>query len=330
MRGRGLVAAIVAGLVLLVVPLGLVPYVLAPLPAGESTGRERAERPVAGDPAVAATMTCGDDAAPAAASPTDVVGARLCATDNGLVQWYAPQDGLHADLGPLVDLLGGLEQVPESTDEERYFCTDDGGVGFDLRLALASGEVVSVPGDTGGCSTVRIGDEDLVGSDEVVATFLEALVEQRGSTAPPAELVDLPLDCDRPPPEDHRLSLIGDPADLIRAVTCWRPNADETPPWRDRRPVPPQQLTRLVADVGAHTRLQDQFSEPNCPGGRSGYYWQDLVGQTRWGDVVAVRGVCREFLVSQAGYWRPAYGDPEQRYWQPARAAQRILDGLRR
>lgn len=317
--------------VALIVPVSLAALAgVGPAPTATSSADPRTTMPP-GDPVAAATLTCSDAVPAAEVVPASVVAARLCDTDSGVASWFAPQDGLHVDLAPLLAVLAAAEPVPETSGSgDRYFCTDDGGYGFDLRLALASGEVVSVPGDTGGCSTVRIGDEDLVGSDEVVATFIEALMEQRGYTAPPAELVDLPLDCDRPPPEDHRLSLIGDPADLIRAVTCWRPNADGTPPWRGRLSVPPQQLTRLVADLGAHTRLQDQFSEPDCPGGRSGYYWQDLVGQTRWGDVVAVRGVCREFLVPQVGYWRPADGGTEQRYWQPSPAAQRILDGLRR
>ena len=316
MTRRGYVAAALVALVLLVVPLGLVPHVLAPLRA---------------DPGGAAAMTCDDPSAPAADVPTDVVAARMCATDEGLARWYAPQDSLHADLAPLVDLLGALEPVPESTDEERYFCTDDGGYGFDLRLALASGEVVSVPGDTGGCSTVRVGGEDVVGSDEVLATFLDALAAQRRTTEPPTTLVDLPLACGQDAPDaDHRLSLIGDQVDLVRAVACWRPNADDVPPWRGERAVPSGPLARLVQDLATRSTRQDQFGTPDCPGGLPGYYWQDLVGQTRWGDVVAIRGVCRELMASPADFWQPGDEDAAQRYWHPSPAAQRILDGLRR
>ena len=210
-------------------------------------------------------------------------------------------------------------------------CSDDGGYGFDLRLATASGEIVSVVGDTRGCSTVRIGGEDLLGSDEVLATFRDLLADQRATTTPPVSVEPLDLGCrNTEPPGDHRLPLIGDPADLVQAVTCWRPNADEVPPWRDRRTVPSPALTILVDDLTARTRPASGFGEPDCPGG---YYWQDLVGLTRWGDVVAVRGVCREFLAAPGEFWQADPDqtvEPEQPFCHPSPRAQRILDGLRR
>lgn len=331
MARRGYAAGAVAAIVLLVVPLGLVPYVLAPLSAGEPDVREPRARPVAGDPAVAASMSCDDAATPADTPPTGVVAARLCAIDNRITSWFGPQDGLHSGLAALVELLAGLEPLPESTDEDPVFFTSDGGVAFDLRLARASGEVVSIPGDTGGCSTVTVGGVEVSGSDAVVATFMDALAQQRRTSTPPTELVDLPLACGQDEPDrDHRLSFIGDPADMVRAVTCWRPDADEVGPWRDERPVPPRLLARLVEDIATHSDVQDQFDAPDCRDGLEGYYWQDLVGQTRWGDVVAVRGVCRELMTSPAELWHPGGEHLEERFWHPSPRAQRILDGLRR
>ena len=338
MRGRGLVAgalaAVVAALVLLVVllvvPLGLVPYVPDPPSTEDAPAAESHAGPVVGDAAIAAAMTCGDAAMPTVEVTRDVVAARMCAVDNRTTSWFGPQDSLHSGLTPLLELLAGLEPLPGSTDEERYYCTDDGGVAFDLRLALASGQVVSVPGDTGGCSTVSIDGVEVGGADDVVATFMDALAEQRRTSEPPAQQVDLPLACGQDKPDrDHRLSFLGDPVDMVRAVTCWRPNADEVGPWRDQRPVAPRLLARLVDDIAAHSDVQDTFGDPQCPGGLRGYYWQDLVGQTSWGDVVAVRGVCRELMSSPARLWLPE-GETEQRFWHPSPRAQRILDGLRR
>ncbi|MBS2939216.1 hypothetical protein KDN32_15855 [Nocardioides sp. J2M5] len=330
MTKRGYVAGALGGLVLLVVPLGLVPYVLDPVSGGDRSTASPVQQRVAGDPGVAASMSCDDAATPAPSAPTGVVAARLCAIDNRNTSWFGPQDGLHSNLTSLVDLLASLEPLPESTDESPVICTNDGGNAFDLRLALASGEVVSVAGDTGGCSTVTIGGEEVGGSDEVVATFMDALAEQRLTTEPPADLVDLPLQCGQERPDrDHRLSVLGDPNELVRAVTCWRPNAVEVGPWRDQRPVPPRLLAKLVDDLSVRSEAQEGFGEPDCPGGDAGYYWQDLVGQTRWGDVVAVRGVCREFLASPVRSWE--YSDGSQsRFWHPSPSAQRILDGLRR
>lgn len=86
----------------------------------------------------------------------------------------------------------------------------------------------------------------------------------------------------------------------------------------DARP----RVSQLPAAAGpllvANTRPACGFGEPDCPGGLDDYYWQDVVGLTRWGDVVAVRGVCREFMTAL------------DEFWQPTPRAQRILDGLRR
>ena len=326
MTRRGYVAGALAALVLLVVPLGLVPFVLAPLSADEQRALRSTPLRMTGDPSVAAAMTCADPALPAADVPADVVAARMCATDNGLMQWYAPQDSLHADLAALVELLGTLEPVPESTDEERYFCTDDGGYGFDLRLALASGEVVSVPGDTGGCSTVRIGGEDVVGSDEVLQAFLDGIVAQRATAEPPDVLEPLSLACGAPDPfQDHVLSRIGDPRDLVRAVSCHRRDSSaDVPPWVGPTPVDAADVASLAADMASHTRADLGWNDEPCSDRR--VVWQDLVGQTRWGDVVAVRGVCRTYLLSDVS----AVAPEDQEFWYPSPEAQRILDGLRR
>ena len=321
MTRRGYVAGALAALVLLVVPLGLVPFVLAPLQDGE-TLTARAGGPVAGDPAVAAAMTCADRAVPASDVPVDVVAARMCATDNGLARWYAPQDSLHAELVPLVEVLGSLEPVPESTDEDRYSCTDDGGYGFDLRLALASGEVVSVPGDTGGCSTVRIGGKDVIGSDDVVATFLDGITAQRTVSGPPDDVTELPLGCGSDTSfTNHVLSRIGDPRDIVRAVSCSMPDPGG---WGDAAPITPRQLATLMADLSRGTRKDQGFAHLPC--GRDDFYNQDIIGQTSSGDVVALRGACGIFLVTDAS----STGSADEEYWYPSPESLRILDRLRR
>ncbi|MDR7251640.1 hypothetical protein J2X46_000612 [Nocardioides sp. BE266] len=325
MTRRGYVAVALAALVLLVVPLGLAPFVAGveePAPA-----QDRAPRTIAGDQAVAASMACTDPADPAREVPTDVVAARLCPTENGLVRWYAPQDGLHADLAPLLELLVTLDPMPESTPEGRYICPQDGGWGFDLRLALASGETVSISGDTGGCSTVRIGGEDVVGSDEVLATFLSGITDQRAASKPASDLASLPLGCGSDTTfKDHVLSRIGDPRELVRAVSCWRPDSkDDVAPWIGPTPVPDHWVAVLADDMRRHSRADLGWNGADpCVG--EPWTSHDLVGQTRWGDVVAIRGVCDTYLLSDVNTGAPE----DQEFWYPSQRAQRILDRLRR
>lgn len=253
------------------------------------------------------------------------MAARMCATDNGLLRWYAPQDTLDGDLGLLLHLLSTLQPVPRSTDEQRYYCPDDGGYGFDLRLMRASGEVVSIPGDTGGCSTVRIGGADLGGSDGVLKAFLDAIARQRRTTEPAAALDALRLACGSDGPfGDHVVSRIGDPRDIVTAVSCWRPDSgDDVGPWRGPTPVPEALLAALVADMREHTRRDLGWDAEPCRD--RPVTWQDLVGRTRWGDVVVVRGVCSTYLLSDVSSVAP----DDQEFWYPSPRAQRILYRLR-
>ena len=61
------------------------------------------------------------------------------------------------------------------------------------------------------------------------------------------------------------------------------------------------------------SRCTDGLGEPDCPGGLDRYYTQDLVGLTRWGDVVAVRGACRESLAAPAELWQQDLTGPRSR-----------------
>lgn len=321
---RGYVAGAMAVVLLVLVPLAVAAPALWDGPPTSGPGAPSYD--VAGDAGVARAMRCDDPSVPAEDVPTSVVAARMCATDVGVMVWHAPQDSLHLDLHELVGLLDRLEPPPESTETERWFCTDDGGYGFDLRLALESGEVVSIPGDTGGCSTVRVGEEDLVGSDEVLALFLDRLAEQRTGTEPPDRLEELPLACGSDGPfGDHVVSRIGDPRDLVTAVSCWRPDGkDDVGPWRGPTAVPRGQVAALATDMRAHTRRDLGWHGEPCRD--RPWWWQDLVGQTRWGDVVVVRGVCRTYLLSDVSSVAP----DDQEFWYPSPRAQRVLDRLRR
>lgn len=318
MSGRGLLVvggALVASVVVLPVLLALL--LLQEAPVGPAPPAAVATVPV--------EVSCDGTVPPARSVPTEVVAARLCATDAGLERWYAPQDTLRGDLRPLVDLLVGLQPLPGSTTEGRTFCPDDGGIGFDLRLALASGELVSLAGDTGGCSTVRVGDDDLGGSDGVVAAFVQALVAQRSRSDPPPSPVALHLGCGAGTWGDHRLSLVGDPRELVRAVSCSRPSdGDDVASWGRPVAVRPGDVALLVADMRARTSVGQDSDDGSCRDRAP--VDQDLVGQTRWGDVVAVRGACGSYLLSDVTAVAPG----DQELWHPSPRARRILEQLRR
>jgi hypothetical protein len=274
-----------------------------------------------------AGLGCGEAVRPAPTLPLEEepVSARLCVV-GGVMPWSAPRD-LLLDAGAVAAAVDRAERTPRDID-----CFAVGGYAFELRLFLAGGRAVSVRGDTGGCGFVEAADGAYLGADDVLAVFLDSLADQRRTARPDRTALPTP-GCNTAVDEDYALSLIGDPADIAVAVSCWRPNADEPPPWRGPVPIGPRRLAFLLADMAANSTLQKGFGRPDCPGGLDHYYWQDLVGVTRWGDTVVVRGVCRELQAAPNDFWHgddTSEDDPERRFWHPSPRAQRILDGLRR
>lgn len=80
----------------------------------------------------------------------------------------------------------------------------------------------------------------------------------------------------------------------------------------------------LVADMRKNPRRDLGWNNDPCRGRR--WIDQDVVGQTRWGDVVVVRWACGTFMLDDPHATAPE----DQEFWYPSPRAQRILDGLRR
>ena len=87
--------------------------------------------------------------------------------------------------------------------------------------------------------------------------------------------------------------------------------------------VPPREVGILTRDVARSASTALDARDLRCVGGVRHHYFQSLVGQTAWGDVLVVLGECRRFIV----------GMPPRRavsVWHPSPRSQRILDSLRR
>lgn len=322
MTRRGYVAGALVALVLLVVPLGLVPYVLAPLNADREppARRERPTLDAAGDRSTADAITCDAEAAPPASLPLSgsLQGARLCATTPRYRAWTAPEP-LFESLDVLAAGLGRLEPPEKGT-----FCAQSGSYHYDLRLVV-DGEVVSLRTQPS-CLEFSVGGVDYWNTDEPFDAYLTALAQQRSRRDPPPLAPTTALDCTATPRgQDHRLSPLGDPRDMVEAVSCWRPDSkDDVGPWRGGAPVAPRDLAVLMGDIPDHTRQDLGFDTGPC--GNERYVWQDILGRTSWGDVVVIRGVCDTYLLSDGDDVVPE----DQDFWYPSPPAQRILDRLRR
>ena len=250
------------------------------------------------------------------------VSARLCAGRTRVVAWAPPLEVL-LDPGAVADVLATAEPVPADA-----MCTADAGPAYDLVLTFPGGRATSVRGDTGGCGLLETVDGPRFGAETVLESFLDAVAGQRETVSPPPGRPGRP-DCPEPT-DGHALSFLGHPVEMEAAVSCWRPDADDVQHWRDAVPVGRRDLAVLLDDVALNSRQEDDFGADVC-GDSPDWYWQDIVGRTRWGDVVALHGVCRTFLVVSSRFRADQQDGTQPTYfWHPSPRSQRILDRLRR
>lgn len=252
--------------------------------------------------------------------PTEPVAMLVCADLSNNDLWTAPADLVEGDLSALTDALAELEPAP--TDD--YACTMVGGPAYDLLLRFSDDRYATVHGDTGGCSVVTVGSVEYFGAKKVLDTALALVEEQRSLTAPPEDVPPVDLSCDRMFTEvGTPTSYTGQPGNLVRLVSCWQPNAPELGPWTETQ-VFASDVQLLARDID---RRGQPGGDPNglrCPGGLRHHYFQHLVGQTSWGDIVLVVGECRRFIVLDPR------ANGEEIVWRPSPIAQHLLDQLRR
>jgi len=295
MTRRGYVVGALAVLVLLIVPLALgslhTPAGTRPDSSVARTGRITLV--AAGDKRTAEGITCASKAAPPTSLPLtgSLQGARLCAATPRYRRWTAPEP-LFDHLDVLAAGLARLEPAPKD-----YICFQSGGsFHYDLRLVV-DGQEVSLRTQPS-CLELTAGGVDYLDSDEPFDAFLDALTAQRAERQPPPLRPTKALDCAATPRgQDHALSPLGDPLEMVEAVSCWRPDSTgETPPWREAVAVPTRALATFVAEMRTHARRDVGFDHDPCAGRE--WFGQDLLGRTAWGDVVVVRGVCESYLLS--------------------------------
>jgi hypothetical protein len=317
MARRGYVAGALGAAALLVAGLSVARVVLA-FDDGEVV------EPISADAAYAidGPLTCDTELNEVPTLPLEAepVALLLCADPEGSVPWTSPVDVVEGDLAELRAVLDGLEPTPD----EDYACTMQGGPAYDLHLRFSRDRYARIHGDTGGCGVVTTGIGEWFGANDVLDTALALVEEQRDRDEPPPDVATLDLWCDRVLTEGGPASsLTGDPADLVRLVSCWQPNARQLGEWSEAR-VRPADVRTLARDVGRHAAPGDA-RELRCPGGLEQHYFQHLIGQTAWGDLVVIAGECRRFVMLET---RPDGGDSV--VWRPTPRSQRILDSLRR
>lgn len=315
MTGRGRVVGGLAVLVLLLMSFGLVRLL---------TGDDRpTTTPISVDAfyALDGPLTCDSEVKemptlPLEAEPMTLL---ICADPEGSMPWTAPAELVKGDLTNLVEALSDLEPAPD----EPYDCTFQGGPAYDLLLRFSRDRFARIHGATGGCGVVTTAAGAWFGARDVLDVAITAVEGQRQRSDPPTEVQAQDLSCARAltntgPP----LSLTGAPADFVRMVSCWQPNGRELGAWSEAA-VPSEDVRVLAMDI---ERLASTGADPTdlrCPGGRRSHYFQQLIGQTAWGDLLVVPGECRRFYASMAS-------DEPAPVWHPSPRSQRILDDLRR
>ncbi len=244
----------------------------------------------------------------------------ICTDPAGRQPWTAPAELVKGDLGALTDVLAGLEPAPL----DDYACAMVGGPSYELVLRFARNRWAKVHGDTGGCGVVTVGSVDYFGANELLDTALALAEQHRQGRTPPADVPSIDLSCEQMLTEDGTpTSYTGQPRDLVRLVSCWQPNATELGAWTETE-LNESDVRVLARDLDGRAEVGGNPNGLRCPGGLRRHYFQHLVGQTSWGDVLLIAGECRRFIVVDTR------GGGETIVWRPSTDAQRLLDNLRR
>lgn len=243
----------------------------------------------------------------------------ICADPDSSQPWTAPSELVEGDLGSLVDALGDLEDAPLPPRE----CTFGGGPAYDLVLRFSRERYARIHGDVGGCGVVTLDSSERLGAKKVLDAALALVETARQRRQPPGEVGSIDLSCDRLSADRGvPLSLTGDFSQTVRMVSCWQPDDRVLGAWRQTAATA-RETRVLVRDAVANASPQVDGSRLGCPGGKRTRYLQHLVGQTAWGDLVMVAGMCRTFQVTDVE------GDEPAAVWRPSPESQRILDHLR-
>ncbi|MGI8994862.1 MAG: hypothetical protein ACR2FP_11200 [Nocardioidaceae bacterium] len=152
--------------------------------------------------------------------PKGALHARICPTGKGAsADWSAPLDALDTGIDELASMINGL---PPQTDE---FCQGSGGLAYALTLQYSDGSLVTVRGDTGGCSDVVVGDTLRAGASGPLAKYFDLL---RGSApvavATPTDLTSALSGPNLRQPLDSPMAQTGHPS------SKWQPSAWQVSP----------------------------------------------------------------------------------------------------
>ena len=319
MRRTAAWAAVLLGIFLAALAKGIGGFYVLVLIFSESTPPLD---PIDDDYALTGPVTCDAQIGDAPALPlgTQPNALLICADLSNKYLWTAPADLVEGDLSSVVDALAGLERAPTYD----YACEMVGGPAYELVLKFSGDRYATVHGNTGGCGVVTVGSVEYFGAKKVLDTALALVEEQRNRNAPPEKVPPVDLSCDRMFTEAGTpTSYTGEPGDLVRLVSCWQPNAPELGSGTETR-VFASDVQLLARDIDLRGEPGGDPDGLRCPGGLRHHYFQHLVGQTWWGDVLLIVGECRRFIVIDPR------ADGDEIVWRPSQDAQRLLDQLRR
>ncbi|KQV65040.1 hypothetical protein ASC64_15220 [Nocardioides sp. Root122] len=316
MTRRGYVAGALGAVVLVLTAITVVPRVLdreddaVPMTSADDHYR------------IDGQLTCTTEVHDVPTLPLEAepVALLVCADPDSSLPWTAPAELVEGDLAELVDRLSSLAPAPDGD----VACTMQGGPAYDLVLRFSRGRAAKVHGDTGTCGFVTTAAGRWLGASDVLDTALALVERERAGRTPPtsaSRTADLSCDAVLVPPGPAR-SLTGEAADIVRMVSCWQPDAPELGQLSETV-VPAGDVRVLTRDLARRSSTSADPHDLRCPGGLRRLYFQTLVGQTSWGDLVVVPGECRRFY--------PALpSDRTAPVWHPSPRAQGILDRLRR
>lgn len=245
--------------------------------------------------------------------PAGALLARVCPTGiGGSAVWSPPLDALTTNVDSLVATVNAL---PPQTEE---FCQGSGGIGYALTLQYDDGGLVTIRGDTSGCSEVVLGDTVRAGATNLLETYFDLLRAQRRQESPPAQVA--PASC----PEVSDEPFVSPMAmtkmpEFSVAMVC----AETIAGRRLAAELTSRQVAVVKADL-AERSLPQGATQPrrDCTFPARQVF---ILGSNVWGDRRALFGTC-----SDGAGLEFAYDVADQpMIWRPSARVERLLVSLR-
>ncbi|RHW28876.1 hypothetical protein D0Z08_03270 [Nocardioides immobilis] len=221
--------------------------------------------------------------------PEGATSVRLCAGGDDEVT--PPTDALVTEVAAVVAKVNDQPVVTRG-------CADRRLPTYQLAFGYPDGSTFVVAGRFTGCAEVLVGSGRRAKAGPPLRTFVDSLVAQRATAAPPDRAID-PADLDCAQQREEHTWPLADPTGLIAAVMCV--GDPDSPQGARRTEIRAGELETVLASI------RTDSGPPRATFGCGAFNPQEpwIVGTNVWGDPITMTQECLDFMMTEERAWKP-------------------------